>query len=70
MKVVKSQVILFMHEQLLLKNELDPEYVKRKFELETKTFLRYIQEIREYYANMYKTKIIIYSKKDKKYFLK
>lgn len=70
MKVVKSQVVLFMHEQLLLKNELDPEYVKRKFELETKTFLRYIQEIRAYYANMYKTKIIIYSKKDKKYFLK
>lgn len=69
MKVVKSQVLLFMHETLMLKNEIDPNIIKEKFEITDKTFLRYIQELRAYFSNMYKNERIIYSKSEKKYFL-
>ena len=70
MKIVKSQVILFMHEKLLLEGELYSEEVKEKFELEDKTFYRYIQEIKAYYSNMYKKERIIYYRSKRKYVLK
>lgn len=69
MKVVKSQVILFMHERLLLEKELCAEEVKEKFELENKTFYRYIQEIKAYYSNMYKKERIVYCRSEGKYIL-
>ena len=70
MKVVKSQVILFMHEKLLTEGKLYSEEVKKQFELEDKTFYRYIQEIRAYYSNMYKKEKIIYCRSEGKYVLK
>lgn len=70
MKVVKSQVILFMYEKLLKEGELYSEEVKKQFELEDKTFYRYIQEIRAYYSNMYKKEKIIYCRSEGKYVLK
>ena len=70
MKVVKSQVILYMYERLLIMKELDPFEVKSKFELEDKTFYRYIQEIRSYYSNMYKNVMIVYCREKKRYFIK
>ena len=70
MKVVKSQVILYMHEKLLLERKLKSDDVIKKFELENKTFYRYIQEIKAYYFNMYKKEMIIYLKSEKKYILK
>ena len=70
MKVVKSQVILFMFEKLHLKGELDPKEIKEKFELENKTFYRYIQEIKAYYSNMYRNCILSYSRENNKYYLK
>lgn len=70
MKVVKSQVILFMHEKLLKEGKLYSEEVKKQFELEDKTFYRYIQEIRAYYCNMYKKEKIIYCRSEGKYVLK
>lgn len=69
MKVVKSQVILFMYEKLLLEKELRSDEVKEKFELEDKTFYRYIQEIRAYLSNFYKSEVIRYSKSQRKYYL-
>ncbi len=69
MKVVKSQVILFMYEKLLLEKELSSAEVKEKFELEDKTFYRYIQEIRAYFSNFYKNEVIRYSKSKGKYYL-
>ena len=69
MKVVKSQVILFMQEKLILDKELNPNEVKELFELEDKTFYRYIQEIRAYYYNMYKGQKVYYSRSDGKYYL-
>lgn len=68
MKVVKSQVVLFMHEKLLIDGELNSAEIKAKFELEDKTFYRYIQEIRAYYSNMYRKEKVIYSKSLKKYY--
>lgn len=70
MKVVKSQVVLFMHEKLLLEGELNAREVKEKFELDDKKYYRYIQEIKSYYANMFKKDEIIYKRKDNKYYLK
>lgn len=69
MKVVKSQVILFMYEKLLLEKELSSDEVKKKFELEDKTFYRYIQEIRAYFSNFYRSEVIRYSKSQRKYYL-
>ena len=69
MKVVKSQVILFMHERLILDKEINPDDVKKVFEIEDKTFYRYIQEIRAYYSNMYKKERVHYSRSEKKYYL-
>ena len=69
MKVVKSQVILFMHEKLLIEREIKSQEVKEKFELEDKTFYRYIQEIKAYYSNMYKKEKVIYCRSEGKYML-
>ena len=69
MKVVKSQVLMYMHEQLLVKKELNSFEIKEKFELSNKTFYRYIQEIKAYYSNVYKTERLYYSKSNKKYYL-
>lgn len=70
MKVVKSQVLLYMHEELLMKRELYSKEVKEKFELESKTLYRYIQEIKAYYSNMYKKETIAYCRSETKYVLK
>ena len=70
MKVVKSQVILFMHEKLLKEGELFSQPIKEQFELDDKTFYRYIQEIKAYYSNMYKKEKIVYCRSEGKYVLK
>lgn len=60
---------MYMHEKLLLEKELKSNEVKEKFELEDKTFYRYIQEIKAYYSNLYKDYVLVYSRSVKKYFL-
>ena len=60
---------MYMHEKLLLEKELKSNEVKEMFELEDKTFYRYIQEIKAYYSNLYKDYLLVYSRCDKKYFL-
>jgi hypothetical protein len=70
MKVVKSQVILFIHEKLLKEGELFSQPIKEQFELDDKTFYRYIQEIKAYYSNMYKKEKIVYCRSEGKYVLK
>ena len=69
MKVSKSQVLMYIHEKLLLDKQINPLEIKEMFELEDKTFYRYIQEIRAYYSNIYKMEIVCYSKKNKMYYL-
>lgn len=69
MRIVKTQVILFMYDKLLSEEALDPIEIKVKFELTDKTFYRYIQEINAYFCNTYKNKKVCYDKKSKKYYL-
>ena len=69
MKVSKSQVLMYIHEKLLLDKQINPLEIKEMFELEDKTFYRYIQEIRAYYSNIYKMESVCYSKKNKMYYL-
>jgi len=68
MKIVKTQVIMYMYEKLLLEGKLDPVEVKKIFELTNKTFYRYIQEIKAYCNNTFKNVEIIYSRSERKYF--
>lgn len=69
MKVVKTQVILFMYDELLSGKTLEPKKVKDMFELKDKTFYRYVQEINAYFCNTYKNKKICYDRKNKNYYL-
>lgn len=69
MKLVKTQVILFMYEKLIMERKLDSNLVKEMFELENKTFYRYIEEIKAYLSNSYKNEEIYYSRADKVYYL-
>ena len=69
MRIKKPQVVIFMHETLLLNKFLVSTEIKEKFELDDKTFYRYIQELKAYYSNMFKQEKIIYNKAEKKYFL-
>jgi len=69
MKLVKTQVILFMYEKLIMERKLDSSLVKEMFELENKTFYRYIEEIKAYLSNSYKDDEIYYSRADKVYYL-
>lgn len=70
MKLKKVQVLLFIHEKLLTEKEVNPAQIKEMFELEDKTFYRYIQELKAYFANMFKTEKIVYCKSKKMYYLK
>lgn len=69
MKVNKSQVLMFMLEKLLVEREISSIEVKEKFEITDKTFYRYIQELRAYFSNMFRTEEIVYKKEYKKYYL-
>lgn len=67
MKLVKTQVCLYIYEQLMSKKVIEVSDIKAKFNLEDKTFSRYINEIRSYLYNFYKGKEIIYIRTEKKY---
>lgn len=67
MKLVKTQVCLYIYEQLMSKKVIEVSDIKAKFNLEDKTFSRYINEIRSYLYNFYKGKEIMYIRTEKKY---
>lgn len=69
MKLVKTQVCLYLYEQLLTVGYIEIEKVKQTFNLENKTFSRYINEIRAYLYNFYKGKEIFYYRDEKRYYL-
>ena len=70
MKLVKTQVCLYIYEELLEKGHVDAETIKNEYNLSTKTFLRYINEIRAYLCNFYRGKQIIYRREYQRYYLK
>lgn len=69
MKLVKTQVCIYIYEELLNKKYLEVEKIKKKFNLENKTFSRYINEIRTYLYNFYKGREIVYIRSEQKYLL-
>lgn len=70
MKLVKTQVCLYIYEELLENGHVDAEVIKTKYNLSTKTFLRYINELRAYLCNFYRGKQIIYRREKQRYYLK
>ena len=60
MKLVKTQICLYIYEQFMDKKVINIMEIKNKFGLEDKTFMRYINEIRSYLYNFYKGKEIVY----------
>ena len=69
MKLVKTQICLYIYEELLNNGSISGEKIKRRFNLEDKTFSRYINEIRAYLSNFYKGSAIIYNKDKQRYYL-
>lgn len=69
MKLTKTQVCLYFYEQLLNVGYLELKRVNQVFDLNRKTFSRYINEIRAYLCNFYKGKEIKYSIQDQRYYL-
>lgn len=69
MDLNKTQVVLYMYEKLEKNGYLYPEEVKKQFDLERKTFFRYILEIRVYLYNFYTGKELVYSRHDRRYYL-
>lgn len=67
MKLVKTQVCIYIYEELLNNKYIDIEDVKNKFNLENKTFFRYINEIRSYLYNFYKGREIVCVRSKQKY---
>lgn len=60
MKLVKTQVCLYIYEELLNNKFINTTEMRQKFNLEDKTFSRYINEIRSYLYNFYTGKEIVY----------
>lgn len=60
MKLSKTQICLHIYEELLHNDFVDIKKMKSKFQIEDKTFLRYINEIRAYLLNFYTAKEIVY----------
>lgn len=59
MKLVKTQVCLYIYEELLNNKFINTTEIRQKFNLEDKTFSRYINEIRSYLYNFYTGKEIV-----------
>lgn len=69
MKLGKTQVCLYIYEQLLKNGSISSEEIKTKFDLCDKTFSRYISELRCYLVNFFKNVDIVYVKKENNYLL-
>ena len=69
MKLVKTQICLYLYEELLTIGYFNSDQIKKKFNLENKTFHRYINEIRAYLLNFYKGCEIIYNREKQRFYL-
>lgn len=67
MKLVKTQVCLYIYEQLLLHSYIEIHSVKEKFNLNDKTFSRYISEIKKYLKNFNHNKELVCIRANKEF---
>ena len=67
MKLSKTQICLYIYEELLSKGFIEISFYKNEFNLEDKTFMRYINELRSYLSNFYKGYEISYCRSTQTY---
>jgi len=60
--MVKSQVLIYMYDLLINKNEIVKEEIIAEFNITDRTFRRYISEINCFFDNFYKNQTIVYDK--------
>lgn len=68
--MVKSQVLIYMYDLLINKNEIVKEEIIAEFNITDRTFRRYISEINCFFDNFYKNQTIVYDKESHVYKLK
>ncbi|MBR1581930.1 MAG: hypothetical protein IJ656_03205 [Bacilli bacterium] len=69
MRLNKSQALLFIYETLMKNRRITKSEVQDVLDIPDLTFRRYMQEIRAYLYNFYKTEELKYSKKCGYYYL-
>ncbi len=69
MKVVKSQIVLYIYNLLLCEKELNADEICSLFRISKRTYFSYISEIKAFLCNFYPEKELYYDFKRKKYFI-
>lgn len=69
MRTTKTQTCLYIYEQLLTVGYVEIDTIYTKFDLQSKTIMRYINEIRAYLSNFYKNQEIKYNRSKRQYYL-
>lgn len=70
MKILKSQVVLFLYDELLQGHTINIDAVTTDYEISTRTFMRYISDIRAYLSNFNIAKELVYDTKKRAYTLR
>lgn len=67
--VVKSQIVLYIYDELINNKPLKMDEVLALFNISVRTFRRYISEINAFFCNNYINKEIMYDYKNQYYYL-
>lgn len=70
MKLVKSQLLLYLYDILIKGGEIFMEQTMNELHLSRRTFFRYISEIRAFFCNFYTNQELVYNNDTKSYRLK
>lgn len=70
MKVVKSQIVLFIFDNLITYKRCSGKDVMEKFSISNVTLSRYISTIKKYFVVENKNAVISYDRKNKLFVLK
>ena len=68
--IIKSQIILYMYDDLINGKRISLNDVINKHEISIRTFQRYIAELNAFLFNKYKNQVIVYDHENKEYYLK
>ena len=60
--VVKTQIVLYIYDKLMKKEEVTTEFIINKFDISIPTFRRYISEINSYLFNFQTNQEVVYSR--------
>ena len=67
--VVKTQIVLYIYDKLIKKEEVTTEFITNKFDISIPTFRRYISEINSYLFNFQTNQEVVYSRQKRSYIL-